>query len=197
MMKNLNFFLILATIIILTVIGISFLIGTVYSSTQASNWTETPLYQNYLDKMNVAVLPFAAALIIVLGICIPKRLFKGADLLKINGALLGITLFFTIIFDAKTGIGFLFIAAALIQLVVIALTFVGSKRLSFERAGFFLQIGSAFLHLGLVVFFFDFLLLTDSPDHLTVFWVSTLLIGIGMLFSFYSQELNKLLRRDE
>lgn len=194
-MKNLNFILILATIFILTVIGIAFLIGTVYGSIQSPNWTETPLYQNYLNKMNVAVLPFATALIIVLGICIPKRLFKGAELLKANGALLGVTLLIVIIMDAKTGLGFLFVAAALIQLVVIALTLVGSKRLSFERAGFFLQLGSAFLHLGLVVFFFDFLLLADHPDHLTVFWVATFLIGLGMLFSFYSQELNRLWHR--
>ncbi|HEX21492.1 MAG TPA: hypothetical protein ENH19_02415 [Actinobacteria bacterium] len=195
-MKNLNFFLILATVIILTAIGISFFVGTVYSSTQAPNWTGTPLYQTYLDKMNVAVLPFAVALIVVLGICIPKRLFKDADLLKVNGLLLGITFLIAITIDAKTGIGFLFIAAALIQLVVIALTFVGSKRLSFERTGFFLQLGSALLHLGLVIFFFDFLLLADNPDHLTVFWVATLLIGLGMLFSFYSQELNHIGHRE-
>ena len=195
-MKHFNFILTLITVALLAVIGIMFIIGTAYSSIQPSNWTETALYQDYLAKMNLAVLPFVVALLIVLGICIPKRLFSGITLLKVNGALLAAALIVSVLRDAKTGLGFLLLAAALMQIAVITLTFAGSKRLSFERPGFFLQIGSAFLHLGLVIFLFDFMLLADDPNHLTVFWASTGFIGLGMIFSFYSQEISRLLRRE-
>ena len=196
-MKHLNFILILLTVIILSVIGIIFIIGTIYGSIQAPNWETTAIYQVYLDKMNVAVMPFVVSLLVVLGLCIPKRLFAGPDLLKINGALLGAALAVSIFTTAKTGLIFLLLIASIIQLIVIAFTIVGSKRLKFERPGFFLQIGSAFLHLGLVIFLFDFIALGDHPDHLLFFWIATTLIGIGMIFSFYSQELAKALRKDE
>lgn len=195
--KHFNFILILVTVMILATIGILFIIGTVYSSVQAANWTETSGYQDYLVKMNMGVLPFVIALLVVLGLCIPKRLFSGMTLLKVNGTLLAATLLIAGVSGAKVGLGFLLLTAAALQMAVIGLTLAGSKRLSFERAGFFLQIGSAFLHLGLVIFLFDFMLLADSASHLFVFWTATALIGLGMTSSFYSQELSLVIRRPE
>lgn len=197
MMKHLNFILILLTVIILSIIGIIFIIGTIYGSLQTPSWENSAIYEVYLDRMNVAVMPFVVSLLVVLGICIPKRLFTGFALLKINGVLLGAALIVSIFTTAKTGLIFLLFIASILQLIVIVLTIVGSKRLKFERPGFFLQIGSALLHLGLIVFLFDFMALGDHPDHLLFFWIATTFIGIGMAFSFYSQELSKALRKDE
>ncbi len=196
-MKRLNFILILLTVVILSVIGIIFIIGTIYGSIQSPNWENTSVYQVYLDKMNVAVMPFVVSLLVVLGICIPKRLFTGYDLLKINGALLGAALIVSIFTTAKTGLIFLLFIASIIQLIVITLTVIGSKRLKYERTGFFLQIGSALLHLGLIIFLFDFIALGDHPDHLLFFWIATTLIGVGMVSSFYSHELAKALKTEE
>lgn len=190
-MKHLNFILILMTVTVLAIIGVIFIIATAYSSAQPPEWTGTSLYQAYLDRMNVAVIPFVIALLVVLGVCIPKRLFTGAALLKINGVILLVTGAASVAFSAKTGLGLLLSIAASFQLVVIGLTAGGSKKIHFERPGFFLQIGSACLHLGLVIFLFDFLILLESPSHLVIFWVATALIGVGMILSFYSQEFSK------
>ena len=194
-MKQFNFILILITVALLGIIGIIFIIGTVYSSVQAPNWTETFLYQDYLNDMNLGVVPFVIALLVVLGLCIPKRLFGGKDLLIINGALVAVTLILVLTLGTRFGLGFLLAVGGLIQSVVITLTLFGSKRVSFEKTGFFLQMGSAILHLGLIAFLFDFMVLADSPNHLTVFWISTAFITVGMIFSFYSREISKFFHR--
>lgn len=191
-MKHLNFILILMTVTVLAIIGVIFIGGTAYSSAQPPDWTGTPLYQAYLDRMNVAVVPFVIALLVVLGVCIPKRLFSGTALLKANGIILFATALVSAVFSAKIGLGLLLSIAAAFQLVVIALTATGSKKIHFERPGFFLQIGSACLHLGLVIFLFDFLMLLESPSHLVIFWVATAFIGVGMVLSFYSQDFSKI-----
>ncbi len=195
MTKNLNYILILLTIFILVAIGVIFVYGSTYSwlqSLQSASWRQTVTYQNYVSDMNVAVLPLSVALVILLGLCVPKRIFSGMALLQSMAALLVVSIFVVLSFGLKPGIGFLLSTAVLIQAVVIGMTLVGSKRLSYEVNGFYLQIGSAILHLGLILFVFDFVLLSESPFHLLVYWVSTALIGIGMILSFYSGEISRL-----
>lgn len=195
MTKNLNYILILLTIFILVAIGVIFVYGSTYSwlqSLQSASWRQTVTYQNYVSDMNVAVLPLSVALVILLGLCVPKRIFSGMALLQSMAALLVVSILVVLVYGLKPGIGFLLSTAVLIQAVVIGMTLVGSKRLSYEVNGFYLQIGSAILHLGLILFVFDFVLLSESPFHLLVYWVSTALIGIGMILSFYSGEISRL-----
>ncbi len=195
MIKNLNYILILLTIFILVAIGVIFIYGSSYSwvqSLQFANWRQTVTYQNYVSDMNVAVLPLSVALVILLGLCVPKRIFNGVALLQSMAALLVVSVLVVLVYGLKPGIGFLLITAVLIQAVVIGMTLVGSKRLSYEVNGFYLQIGSAVLHLGFILFVFDFVLLGESTLHLTVYWVSTVLISVGMILSFYSGEISRL-----
>lgn len=195
MIKNLNYILILLTIFILVAIGVIFIYGSSYSwvqSLQFANWRQTVTYQNYVNDMNVAVLPLSVALVILLGLCVPKRIFSGMALLQSMAALLVVSVLVVLAYGLKPGIGFLLITAVLIQAVVVGMTLVGSKRLSYEVNGFYLQIGSAVLHLGFILFVFDFVLLGESTLHLTVYWVSTVLISVGMILSFYSGEISRL-----
>ena len=195
MIKNLNYILILLTIFILVAIGVIFIYGSSYSwvqSLQFANWRQTVTYQNYVSDMNVAVLPLSVALVILLGLCVPKRIFSGVALLQSMAALLVVSVLVVLVYGLKPGIGFLLITAVLIQAVVVGMTLVGSKRLSYEVNGFYLQIGSAVLHLGFILFVFDFVLLGESTLHLTVYWVSTVLISVGMILSFYSGEISRL-----
>lgn len=194
MIKNLNYILILVTIVALSAIGLVFIYGSGYSwvlSIQSPQWRQTGVYQDYTNSMNLAVLPLAVALTAVLGLCIPKRLFSGAALLQIMGALLFMTIVGTFIIGPQPALGFLLITAILMQLVVIALTVTGSRRLHYETQGFYVQIGSAVLHLGLILFLFDFVILPNSPQHLNVFWLATAFIGVGMVMTFYSRELSR------
>ncbi len=198
MMKNLNFILILVTIFVLSAIGLTFIFGSFYSwvqSTNLENWRQTFMYQEYVENMNLAVVPLSVALVILLGLCVPKRIFSGQALLISMGALLLTSALAMKVFGLMIGIGFLLVAASLTQLVVIGMTIAGSKRLSFEVQGFFLQIGSAVLHLGLIFFVYDLALLTESPYHLSVYWTATALIGVGMVLCFYSSEFSRLAGR--
>jgi hypothetical protein len=198
MIKNLNYILILITMAILGAIGLIFIAGAGYSwvqSIQMSDWQRTSLYYDYITAMNLGVAPLSILLVIVLGLCIPKRLFSGATLLQLMGVLLFLTLAAAALVGPMWGIAFLLAAAGLIQVVVIALTLAGSKQLSYESRSFLVQIGSALLHLGFVIFLFNFVVLSASESHISVFWLATVLIGIGMILSFYSAELSGLGQR--
>ena len=198
MIKNLNFILILATIVVLAAIGFTFIYGLIYSWLQSinlENWRQTFMYQEYVENMNLAVVPLSVSLVILLGLCVPKRIFTGQDLLISMGVLLFASALTMMVFGLMIGMAFLLAAALLTQLVVIGMTITGSKRLSFEVQGFFLQIGSAVLHLGLILFVYDLVLLTDSPLHLGIYWTATALIGVGMVLCFYSSEFSRLVHR--
>lgn len=199
-MKHFNYILMIVTLVILVAMGLIFIAGTVYSyqlSVSDPNWTQTPVYTGYLDVMNTGMIPFVVALIITLGLCIPKRLFQGGTLLAVMaGLVFAASVAALASSEAKVGLVFLMAAAIIIQFVVLALTIVGRRAIGYERRGFFIQVGSALLHLGIVVFLLDFMALPDSPYHIDIFWFATTLIGGGMLFSFYAQELAAILKRD-
>lgn len=202
MIKNLNYILILITIILLAAVGSAFIFGTSYSwikSEADGMWRQTILYQEFVRNMNMMVGPLTMALVIVLALCIPKRLFTGMALLRLMGGLLLLTAALSIVLGPRLGISFLLGIAIVLQLIVILMTFVGSKRLVYEVTGFYIQIGSALLHMGLILFLFDMILVGDGAAqrslHLNIFWVATVFIGLGMVFVFYSRELSNLARR--
>lgn len=198
LLKNLNFYLIILTLVVLTIIGLIFIGGTIYSWQQTlniANWRETLSYQNYVASMNFILLPFVLLLVVTLVVCIPKRLFTGLTLLQVAGVILILSLLAMVILGPVWGAGFMLLITMAVQLLVVGLTVVGSRRLTFERTGFFSQIGSALLHLGLVLFIFNFIVFNGSPWHLTIFWVVVPLVGLGMFFSFYDKELARVFRQ--
>ncbi len=204
MIKNLNYILIVATIVILAAVGIAFIFGTTFSWVMSETdtiWRQTALYQDYVNIMNLAVGPMVIALVVVLGLCIPKRLFTGIRLLQLMGGLLALTLVISVALGVRLGISALLTVAMLMQVAVISLTLFGSKRLIYEVTGFYIQIGSALLHMGLILFLFDLILIGDSLAqrtlHLNIFWVATVFIGLGMILVFYSDELSRLFSRRE
>ncbi len=204
MIKNLNYILIVATIVILAAVGIAFIFGTTFSWVMSETdtiWRQTALYQDYVNIMNLAVGPMVIALVVVLGLCIPKRLFTGVRLLQLMGALLALTLVISVALGLRLGISALLSVAMLMQVAVISLTLFGSKRLVYEVTGFYIQIGSALLHMGLILFLFDLILIGDAAVqrtlHLNIFWVATVFIGLGMILVFYSDELSRLFGRRE
>ncbi|MBI4743654.1 MAG: hypothetical protein HY776_02350 [Actinobacteria bacterium] len=199
-MKRYDFILIILTIIVLVSIGLVSVYGTVYSymlSASNSNWTSTWLYQEYLNKMNYYAYPFVVSLIILLGLCIPKRIFPRRILIWTSILLVLILIVLGLLIDYSFSLGFLLIVSMIIQLVVIVELFLKSKLLNFEKEGFFAQMGSSLLHLGFIVFVYDFVLLQESSLHLAIFWISTFLLTIGMIFSFYNKELGRNFKKNK
>lgn len=194
-MKNYDYILIIITIGLLVALGLIFIYGTGFSFLASKSnpaWTATLAYPKYLDSMNQLALPFALGLVVVLGLCIPKRIIPRSALLWANGFLVLLALLLAWLFDLKVGLGFLLITALLLQAVVVILVLAGSKDLRFEQQSFFVQLGSALLHLGLIVFVLDIVLLQKSAYHLFLFWLATFSITVGSALSFYSDELTRL-----
>ena len=78
-------------------------------------------------------------------------------------------------------------ASLLLQLIVLFLSFSGSRRLHFEKSGYWVRVGSCLIHLGLILFVLDLLLYNHLQLHLFLFWVTTISTVLGMVFCFYAQ----------
>ncbi|MBS3909832.1 MAG: hypothetical protein KGZ93_09490 [Actinobacteria bacterium] len=195
-----DYVLALATVAILTALSAVFIYGTLESwnnSINNPNWTRGPLYADYLGRMNAYAYPFVVALVLALCMCIPKRFIPRTYLLQSSFVILALSAMVGILWGFAWGLGFLLLISALLQLVVVVLTGARTGTLVFEREGALVQIGSALLHLGFVVFVFDLVLVADIRRHLGIFWFSTALITVGTLMSFYPREIASLVRRSK
>jgi hypothetical protein len=183
------------TSVVLTAIGLVCLYGIGYYTvtTEASpQWLETPLYGQYIDSMNLYIYPFVVLLLVVLGLCIPKRIVPRQALLTSGIVILGLTIILALVINIEASLGFLLGISIVIQTAIMVLTIIKWGGLTFEREGYFIQIGSSMLHLGIVVFVFDFVIMRTISLHLPVFWVATILITIGTVLSFYPGEIGRI-----
>ncbi len=196
--RDYDFTLVIATIAATILVGALFVAATVYSFFAAQTdpaWTETYMYASYIDAMNSYLFPLLLALIVMLGLCIPRRLFKKRVLVVSSAALLLVTLLLAALVNWRAGWLFLLATAAIVQLVVIVMTAIRSTRLTYLHESFLIRMGSALLHLGLSVLIAAFVLQAGRASQLAAFWIATALIMAGMIMSFYSGELGALRRR--
>lgn len=191
--KNYDYYLIIITTLILAGIGAVSLYGITYYNYLAvdAQWTQTARYNQYLDDMNTYIYPFLVLLLISLGLCIPKRLFEQDMMIKTSSVILGITVFLTITSGLETGLGFILVVMTIVQAIVLILTIKKSRSIRFEKEGYVVRLGSALLHLGIVILIFNFVNLQNSPYHLSIFWSGMILITSGNIFSFYPKKISK------
>jgi hypothetical protein len=137
--------------------------------------------------MNHVVTPFIIGLILLLGICVPKRLLSAQWLVRF-GVALGIAGFAVSLWlGIINGLIVVLVASLILQLVVLIMAAAGSKRLHFEKSGYWVRVGSSLVHLGFILFVLDLLLYKHLSLHLFLFWVTTGSSVMGMLCCFYSQ----------
>lgn len=183
-----DFVLTVATVFILSLIGAIFTYGTIISfinSLADPQWTSTTIYSNYLIRMNSLALPLFLLLLIVFGLCIPKRLISKKLLIIISIFLAGAAIMVGIFVKPIIGFSVFLFSSILIQLYVIGAIVLNSKILLFQREGKIVRLGSGFLHLGFLIFLYDIVFLQNNPLHITIFWISTILIVSGNTMSFY------------
>ncbi len=195
--RDYDFILMVATIVLAVLIGILFVGGTVYSFFAAQidpAWTQTLMYQRYIEAMNSYLFPLLVALVLALGLCIPRRLFSKRLLLYVSSGILATTMILLVAAGQRTALVLLLAAAALIQLVVAFLTAARSGRLTYLQEGFLTRMGSALLHLGFVLLVGAFVIAAGASARLDAFWAATGLILVGMVMSLYSRELGRLFR---
>ncbi|MGP8321226.1 MAG: hypothetical protein ACT6FE_02735 [Methanosarcinaceae archaeon] len=197
-LKNYDYYLIIATSFALLMIGLVCVFGVWYTYdlyVVNPGWQGTMQYPAYINMMNMYVYPFVLVLLLALGLCIPKRIVPRTALIKATAVILLLTLIVSVINGIKPGISFILLMSIAVQVIVLALTIVRSGALTFEREGHLVRIGSSLLHLGTLLFIFDFASMRDSVYHIPVFWVVTVLVGIGTFISFYSSGISRFIHR--
>ena len=132
---------------------------------------------------------FVLCLILLLGICVPKRLLPSRWLIRFAVLLSIVAIAVAVWQGLVTGLVTILVASLLLQLVVLVMAITGSKYLHFEKSGYWVRVGSSLVHLGLILFVLDLLLYKHLSLHLFLFWVTTASTVLGMLFCFYSQSM--------
>lgn len=188
-----DFYLILATTLVLAAISL-ICVGAMFQFKAAAIHLLPPEAKvAWQEQMNSLVAPFLIALLVLLGICVPKRLLptvwlnRFAALLIIAATLIGYR------FGVKSGLLVILCVALGLQLAVLILAGLGSERLNFTKKGYWGRVGSSLVHLGLVLFVLDLFFYRLPGLHLLLFWVTTAATTTGMICCFYAEEIVKLL----
>jgi len=190
-----DYYLMVVTIIILFAIGILSVYGVFSYNYLAVNpqWQNSIQYTQFIDAMNSYLFPLLVLLLIILGLCIPKRLLKQDILITFSAVILALTLVLAALSGIETGLGFILAVMTVIQGIVLIMTINKSGTLRFEKEGYTARVGSSLLHFGLVILIFNFVALRESPQHISIFWSGTLLITAGNIFSFYPERISSIL----
>jgi len=182
-----DFYLILATTVVLFAICLISIYGMFYFKFAQIHQMAPAVKISYMDRMNTIVAPFVICLILLLGICVPKRLLptfwlNRVTLLLVIGAVLT-----GLIWGGRVSLFFILAASLTLQIVIFLLAIGGSKNLHFHKKGYWVRLGSSLIHLGLILFILDLLLYENKSLHLFLFWVTTGASVLGMVFSFYAE----------
>ncbi len=187
-----DFALMMATVVLFGGLGLQSFLGTVYvwwAENSVPGWNATG-YPGYIQAMNAIAAPQIILLVVIMGLCVPKRLFSRTALLAVSGGMLACGLLVWAV-DGSLAAGltaYLFLAA-LIQVAVVVMTVAGARGPSYLTEGRLTKTGSGLLHLGFIVFAIVVVALQRSTLMLPVFWASTALMLVGTVMSFYADRL--------
>ena len=190
-----DFYLILATAVVLAIISAICIYGMFYFKHAQIQEMQSLVKARYMNTMNQVVSPFIICLILLIGICVPKRILPAHVLNWFTLALiivLGIaTFFFGIINALKINL----IVALVVQFAVLCLAIIGNQQLHFEKKGYWVKVGSSAMHLGVILFILDLFYYKNQSLHLALFWVTTVATVIGMIGCFYSESVVHLIKK--
>jgi hypothetical protein len=188
-----DYYLILATAVVLFIISIICIYGMFYFKFAQIHQMAPAVKISYMDRMNTIIAPFIICLILLLGICVPKRLLPTSWLNRVTMLLIVLTVTVSLVSGLKKGMLFILAAALVLQTVVLSLALIGSKNLHFEKKGYWVRVGSSLIHLGLILFVFDLFFYQRQALHLFLFWITTGATVLGMLFCFYAETVVRLI----
>jgi hypothetical protein len=190
-----DFYLIIATTIVLAIISAICIWGMFYFKLAQIHEMAPAAKIAWQTRMNSIVAPFIIALIILLGICVPKRLLPVAWLNRFAVLLILTTILVSWFFSITTGLLVILCASLALQVVILVMAMGGSEHLHFETKNYWSRIGSSLIHLGLILFILDLFLHRQQTLHLLLFWVTTAATLFGMFFCFYAESVVKLVKK--
>jgi hypothetical protein len=187
-----DFWLMMTTVGLLGALGLQSFVGTLYAWWAYRNVRgfEQVGYGAFVSVMNAIAAPLVIALVVVLGLCVPKRILSRDALLWTSATMVGLGLLgWLVTGDAATGLALYLVAAAALQLVVVFLTAKGARELDYLTEGRVTRLGSALLHLVIIVFVFVVVALQGSDLLLPVFFAGAILLVAGSAMSFWARKL--------
>lgn len=191
--RSWDFSLTIATVAILGLLGVQSFIGTLYTWWAARTivgWQQGPGYAQFVTIMNDIAAPLVVALVVVMGLCVPKRLFERRALVAVSAGMVVAGIAVYLYTGAlQTGLATYLALAALIQAAVVALTVAGVRGPSYLTEGRLTKTGSGLLHLGFIGVAFVVVTLEHSNLMLPVFFVSAVCLAGGSALAFYAEKL--------
>jgi hypothetical protein len=182
-----DFYLILATALVLFAISAISIYGMFYFKFAQIQQMAPAVKFSYMERMNAFVTPFIIILILLLGICVPKRLLPTVWLNRGTVLLVGTAVLTALLADIKTSLLVILSASLFLQVIVLILALAGSKNLNFHKKGYWVRLGSSLVHLGFILLVLDLLLYKKEVLHLFLFWITTGASVAGMFFCFYAE----------
>lgn len=183
-----DYWLIVATTVVLAVVS-SICVGNMFYYKAAAIQELAPAAQwAHMNRMNGIIAPFIVALILLLGICVPKRLLPLIWLHRFTGALLAAAGLTALAAGVHAALLLVLFASLALQTVVLLLALAGSQKLNFEKKNYWLRLGSSLIHLGLILFVLDLYYHQHHTLHLVLFWITTITVVMGMLCCFYAEQ---------
>lgn len=190
-----DFYLILATTVVLAAISAICIWAMFYFKMAQIHEMAPPLKIAWQNRMNTLIAPFIIALIVLLGICIPKRLLPTTWLNRFAVFLITAAILTSWLVGVKSGLLLILCAALILQFLILIMALFGSERLHFETKGYWGRVGSSLIHLGLVLFILDLFFHRQQNLHLILFWVTTGATVLGMTCCFYAESIAGLIRK--
>jgi len=192
-----DFYLILATTVVLALISLICVWAMFYFKMAGIHLLAAAGKAAWQERMNTIISPFIVALLVLLGICVPKRLLPVRWLNRFAVVLLIAALAVGWWFGVRVGLLVILGAALLLQSAVLVLALAGQDFLSFVKKGYWVRVGSSLVHLGLVLFVLDLYFHRMPTLHLLLFWVTTATTVSGMICCFYADSIARLLGRED
>lgn len=184
-----DFALTVTTVVLLALLGVQSFAGTVYAwwaGRTVPGWDNVG-YPSFVNGMNLVAAPLIVALVVVMGLCVPKRLFTRKLLVGISAVMVAAgAVIAAVSGSVATGLSIYLLLAGLIQVAVVVMTVAGARGPSYMTEGRLTKTGSALLHLGFIMFAFVVVALQRSRFMLPVFAIAAVLMVTGTALSFYA-----------
>ncbi len=184
-----DFWLTVATVFLLGSLGVQSFLGTAYAwwaQRTIAGWEQAG-YNTFVTTMNAIAAPQVIALVVVMGLCVPKRLFLRRTLLAVSALMLVAGAGGSAATGSLAlGLGVYLVLAALIQVAVVVLTVAGTRAPSYLTEGRLTKVGSGLLHFGFILMCVVVINLQRSRFMLPAFWLAATAILLGTALSFWA-----------
>lgn len=185
-----DFWLTIVTVVVLAALGVQSFVGTGYvwwAERSIPEWETGAGYAAYVAAMDQIAAPLILILVLVMGLCVPKRLFSRRTLLGVSAAMVAVgVVAWVATGELETGLAVYLALAAIIQVAVVALTVAGVRGPSYLTQGRVTKTGSGLLHLGFILFAIVVVALQKSSWMMPVFSAAAVLSVGGTALSFWA-----------